>query len=115
MPLIRVVIAALLAVALCAPGAGAQGKPQPGSPEYFQRDNQNMQDAYGREFAPGGQVGNPAYTQAAIQEHGEVLWQQIGQQLATPLRLPSRRATSSRAGTAATRCGAAGRAGAGSA
>ena len=32
----------------------------PGTPEYFQRDTQNMRDAYGRQTAPDGQL-SPAY------------------------------------------------------
>src|SRR4051794_14992566 len=84
----RTLLVTLLAVAALAPAAEAQSPgPQPGSPEYFQRDNQNIADAYGRETAPGGQLQNPAYGQAMTQEHGEVFWQQLGQQLATPGRI----------------------------
>jgi hypothetical protein len=39
--------ACLLAALMLAPPASANG-PTPGSPEYIQRDNQNILDAYGR-------------------------------------------------------------------
>jgi len=55
----RFAVAALVAIAALPAGAGAAG-PKPGSPEYFQRDNQNMLDAYGRQSAPDGQL-NPGY------------------------------------------------------
>ena len=84
----RTLLATLLAAALLAPAAAAQAPgPQPGTPEYVARDNQNIADAYGRETAPGGQLQNPNYAQAMTQEHGEVFWQQLGQQLATPGRI----------------------------
>ena len=54
---------AALAVALTAvaPGvAGAQDAPEPGSPEYVQRDARNMLDGYGRQTGPGGQF-SPEY------------------------------------------------------
>ena len=50
-----VIAAVLLGVASATVPAHAAG-PQPGTPEYFQRDNQNMNDAYGRETGPGGQL-----------------------------------------------------------
>src|SRR3954453_23997203 len=84
----RTLLATLLAACALTPAASAQAPgPQPGTPEYVARDNQNIADAYGRETAPGGQLQNPNYAQAMIQEHGEVFWQQLGQQLATPGRL----------------------------
>src|SRR4051794_16306314 len=59
-------LAALLALALAAPSQAAG--PKPGTPEYVQRDNQNIADAYGRQTAPDGQVGNPAYLPALVAE-----------------------------------------------
>ena len=41
-----------------APAFGAG--PEPGSPEFVQRDSQNMRDAYGRQIGPGGQLENTA-------------------------------------------------------
>src|SRR3954468_12428034 len=84
----RTLLASLLSAAVLAPAAlGQAPRPQPGTPEYVARDNQTIADAYGRETAPGGQLQNPAYGQAMAQEHGEVFWQQLGQQLATPGRI----------------------------
>ena len=80
------VLAAVCVLSLAAGPAHASG-PKPGTPEYFQRDNQNMQDAYGRELAPGGQVNNTNYTQAIVTQHGETWWRQLGQQLAIPNRI----------------------------
>jgi dienelactone hydrolase len=52
-----VVALALLVFAVTAGGAAAYAAgPAPGSPEYVQRDNQNMADAYGRQTAPDGQL-----------------------------------------------------------
>jgi hypothetical protein len=76
------VLAALLALAF-APQALAAG-PQPGTPEYVQRDNQNIADAYGRQTAPDGQLGNPHYLPALIAEGNEVGLSQLAQQAATP-------------------------------
>src|SRR3954466_13258940 len=86
----RTLLAILLVACALTPAASAQAPgPQPGTPEYVARDNQNIADAYGRETAPGGQLQNPNYAQAMIQEHGEVFWQQLGQQLATPGQHPA--------------------------
>src|SRR3954469_8281444 len=77
------VVCALLAWGSTAQAAG----PEPGSPEYVQRDNQNILDAYGRQTGPGGQLNNPNYQLAASQEQTEVELQQLAQQAATPNRL----------------------------
>src|SRR5918912_1520633 len=55
-----IVCAAALALAAVPGSAAAASGPQPGSPAYFQRDNQNMLDAYGRQSGPGGQL-SPGY------------------------------------------------------
>jgi hypothetical protein len=60
---------------------------QPGSPEYVDRDNQNMRDAYGRQLAPGGQLDNPNYLPALMEDGNEVGFAQLGQQLAVPYRI----------------------------
>ena len=75
----------MLAALLFAPASAGAAGPTPGTPEYLQRDNQNIADAYGRQT--GQQLGNPAYTQAMIAEHNEVWVQQLAQQAATPNRL----------------------------
>src|SRR3954453_2058041 len=78
----------VLAVAAlaCAAPAAAQA-PQPGTPEYVQRDNQNIADAYGRQTAPDGQVGNPNYLPALVAEGNEVGLTQLAQQAAAPNHL----------------------------
>jgi hypothetical protein len=76
------ILAALLALVLVVP-AHAAG-PQPGTPEYVQRDNQNIADAYGRQTAPDGQIGNPAYLPALVAEGNEVGLTQLAQQAASP-------------------------------
>lgn len=67
--------------------ARAASDPTPGSPEYVQRDNQNMQDAYGRQTGPGGQLNNPEYSTALTQTNIGLSLHQLAQQLATPTRL----------------------------
>ena len=59
--------------------------PSRASPEYVQRDIQNMADAYGRNTQQ--QLGNPAYMTALQTEHNEVWLNQLAQQAATPTRL----------------------------
>jgi hypothetical protein len=77
------VLAALVACLTLAPAAQAGG-PTPGTPEYVQRDNQNIADAYGRQT---GQQLTPAFTQAMAVEYNENQLNQLAQQLATPTRL----------------------------
>src|SRR3954463_1600015 len=59
--------------------------PAPGSPEYFQRDNQNMMDAYGRQTAPGGQL-EPSYIQSLPGGTNAGYLQQVADQAANPTR-----------------------------
>jgi dienelactone hydrolase len=81
----RAIGAALWIGLLCAVPAHAAG-PEPGSPEFIQRDTQNVADAYGRQTGPGGQLNNPNFTQAIVAEHTEVGFQQLAQQAAQPNR-----------------------------
>ncbi|MGH2980563.1 MAG: alpha/beta hydrolase [Solirubrobacterales bacterium] len=86
----RVAAIAALAAALAALNASAATAapgPQPGTPEYIQRDNQNILDAYGRQTAPGGQLQNPNYLLSLNQAGLGVGLQQLLQQVATPNRL----------------------------
>src|SRR5436305_14104608 len=76
-------VTAILTTALAA-SAGAAG-PAPGSPEYFQRDNQNMADAYGRQTAPDGQL-NPNYLSALPAGTNAGYLQQVANQAANPTR-----------------------------
>jgi dienelactone hydrolase len=80
----RLLIAAAAAAALLTPAAAHAAGPQPGSPEYIQRDNQNMADAYGRQT---GYQATPEFTRAVPQEYTEVHLDQLGAQLAQPNRL----------------------------
>ncbi len=87
--IMRWLTAALMAVVVAAPAAQAQGgpkpsDPQPGTPEYGERDTRNIADAYGRQT---GQQLSPAYVKALREEHGEVTLNQLTQQMATPNRL----------------------------
>jgi hypothetical protein len=75
-------LAAALVIALTQ--AAAAAGPKPGSPEYVQRDSQNIADAYGRQTAPDGQFNNPKYTLALREEHNDVFLQQLAQQAASP-------------------------------
>jgi len=79
--------ALLLASAAFSTSAQAVSEPAPGTPEYVQRDNQNMQDAYGRQTGPGGQLNNPDYSTSLIQTNIGVGLGQLVQQVATPTRL----------------------------
>lgn len=65
----------------------AASDPAPGTPEYQQRDTQNVVDAYGRIVGPGGQLQNPSYLPALVTESNAVGLAQLTQQAATPTRL----------------------------
>src|SRR3954469_3114021 len=82
----RTAAVAALEAPLLAPSASAAG-PQPGTPEYFQRDNQNMNDAYGRETGPGGQLNNPAYLPALLSQGTDNGLSELAHQAATPTRI----------------------------
>jgi hypothetical protein len=72
-------------VAFAITGSVSAAGPTPGTPEYFQRDNQNMADAYGRQTAPDGQL-NPSYVSALPGATNPGYLQQIAQQAANPTR-----------------------------
>src|SRR3954447_12077225 len=78
----------LLAVsALALPAVAAAEAPKPGTPEYIQRDNQNISDAYGRQTAPDGQFNNRDYEIAQVQESNDVGLKQLAEQAAAANRL----------------------------
>src|SRR5437763_10497952 len=77
-------VAAFLAAGPTSGGAWASG-PAPGTPEYVQRDNQNMADAYGRQSAPDGQL-NPNYIQELPGGTNAGYLQQVANQVANPTR-----------------------------
>jgi dienelactone hydrolase len=78
----------LLAVAsLALPAAAVAEAPKPGTPEYVQRDTQNIVDAYGRQTAPDGQFNNPDYIVGNVQQSNENGLRQLAEQAAAANRL----------------------------
>src|SRR4051812_23748947 len=77
----RLLAALATAVALAVPAAASAAGPQPGSPEYVQRDTQNIADAYGRQT---GQQASPQYAIALQQASNDVGLAQLAQQMAAP-------------------------------
>src|SRR4051794_22299174 len=78
----------LIATALLAlPALATAEPPKPGTPEYVQRDNQNIADAYGRQTAPDGQFNNRDYEVAQAQESTEMGLRQLAEQAAAVNRL----------------------------
>jgi dienelactone hydrolase len=84
---------ALIPVLVCSVGllvtapARAEDPPTPGSPAYLARDLGNIADAYGRITGPGGQLANPAYLPALIQQASLLTATQLLTQAANPTRL----------------------------
>ncbi|MFL5842709.1 MAG: alpha/beta hydrolase [Thermoleophilaceae bacterium] len=76
----------LAATVLAAPAGALAEAPKPGTPEYVQRDNQNISDAYGRQTAPDGQFNNPDYIQTQAQESNDNGLRQLAQQAAAANR-----------------------------
>lgn len=66
--------------------AGAGSTPAPNSPAYVARDLRNIGEAYGRITGPGGQLANPNYLPALIQETNLRYATQLLNQAANPLR-----------------------------
>lgn len=82
-------VGATLAVAPPGP-AGAAGEddgPAVHSPAYVARDLQNIADAYGRITGPGGQLRDPAYLPALVQQASATTVTQLLAQVASPTRL----------------------------
>lgn len=77
--------AAGILMAAFAPGGAWAAGPAPGTPEYVQRDNQNMADAYGRQTAPDGQL-TPNYIAELPGGTNAGYLQQVAQQAANPTR-----------------------------
>ncbi|HYZ29111.1 MAG TPA: hypothetical protein VE570_08670, partial [Thermoleophilaceae bacterium] len=78
---------ALLLAVLVLPASAAAAAPQPGSPDYIARDNQNIADAYGRQTAPDGQFNNPTYTTTLVPDSTEMGLRQLAEQAAAANRL----------------------------
>jgi dienelactone hydrolase len=88
MPRIRALVATVLcAVAtLTVAPAHATDQPEPGSPAYVARDLGNITDAYGRIIGPGGQLANPSYFPALVQQSSLLTAMQLLTQAANPTR-----------------------------
>jgi dienelactone hydrolase len=86
---VRTTLAVLLTclVAVAVVPAQAAEAPQPGSPAYVARDLRNITDAYGRVTGPGGQLANPNYLPALIQQSSLLTATQLFTQAADPTRL----------------------------
>src|SRR3954449_9112296 len=81
-------LAIALAAALFAlPAAAAADAPKPGTPEYVQRDNQNIADAYGRQTAPDGQFNNLDYIVGNVEQSNENGLKPLAEQAAAANRL----------------------------
>ena len=83
----RRALACLLTLVLGSLAVPAHADPDPRSPEYTQRDTQNIVDAYGRIVGPGGQLQNPAYLPALVTAGTRKNVRQLLQQAAEPNRL----------------------------
>ena len=81
------VLALLCATALTVAPAHAADAPQPGSPAYVARDLANIANAYGRITGPGGQLANPSYLPALVQQSTLLGAMQLLTQAASPTRL----------------------------
>jgi dienelactone hydrolase len=80
------VLTGCLGLLVTAPARAADA-PQPGSPAYVARDLANIADAYGRITGPGGQLANPSYLPALIQQTSLLTATQLLTQAADPTRL----------------------------
>lgn len=76
-------------VAVAPPGAAKRAEDGPAvhSPAYVARDLQNIADAYGRITGPGGQLRDPAYLPALVQQASATTVAQLLAQVASPARL----------------------------
>ncbi len=83
----RLAVAALACAALATGTTTASAEPEPGSAEYTAADLAAMRDAYGRIVGEGGQLQNPAYLPALIEEGTAVGVAQLLLQVADPDRL----------------------------
>jgi hypothetical protein len=80
-----IALVAATALAVIVPAAHGAG-PVPGTPEYIARDTQNIADAYGRITGPGGQLQNPSFLPALLQDNTSNGLAQLAEQFATPTR-----------------------------
>jgi hypothetical protein len=83
--LIALVATAAVVVGPLAGADASQRGPKPGTPEYFERDLQNMRDAYGRQTGSHGQL-SPEYVTAVPEGTNPEYLQQIAEQAENPTR-----------------------------
>jgi hypothetical protein len=84
---VKTLSALITAAVLATPAAAFADAPKPGTPEYVQRDQQNIADAYGRQTAPDGQFNNRDYEVAQAQESNDNGFEQLAEQAAAANRL----------------------------
>jgi hypothetical protein len=77
----------LTALVVVLPSAAGADAPKPGTPEYIQRDKQNIAEAYGRQTAPDGQFNNPDYVVGNVEQSNENGLEQLAAQAAAANRL----------------------------
>ncbi|QWC86879.1 alpha/beta hydrolase [Nocardioidaceae bacterium] len=76
-----------MAAPLVGPTAPARAADlEPTDPRYTLRDARNIADAYGRITGPGGQLRNPAYLPALVEQTSRTSVAQLLEQVATPSR-----------------------------
>lgn len=88
MPRSRALVAALLTALLGTTTlAGPAAADDPSDPGYQERDVRNQVAAYGRIHGEGGQLRNPAYLPALVEQSTRTTVDQLLQQVAEPTRL----------------------------
>lgn len=80
-------VAATVVACVVAAAPAPAADPEPGSLQFIQRDLRNVTDAYGRIIGPGGQLRNPSYLPALVQEGNSVGIAQLVEMAASPTRL----------------------------
>jgi pimeloyl-ACP methyl ester carboxylesterase len=69
---------------LCGRPVEAQPGPSPGSPAYIARDVQNMENAFGREIGPGGELTDPSYQESLVPDTSSAWSAQTTEQATDP-------------------------------
>ena len=85
-PLLVLTVLAAAVVPSLTGVAQAVAEPAPGEPAYVVRDTANVAAAYGRVTGPGGQLRNPAYLPALVEQTNRKSVTQLLAQAASPTR-----------------------------
>jgi hypothetical protein len=85
MKAVRLAAVAAVALVVVVAAPAVAGTPAPGSPEYLQRDLQNMAEAYGRQTARDGQL-SAGYLSALTTQAGPQFVADLARQAANPTR-----------------------------